>query len=113
MRLARLSDPDDGATLVFGEPVVGVLDTTADHDYFFVELNAGDTIVIDARSAALDPRVFAGTDTTGLRFLQGDDDGGRGLLELDARLIYTAEDRRVGMSSWSLTPAIHAPQATS
>ena len=88
--IARLSDPDDGTTLVFGEPVVGVLDTTADHDYFFVELNAGDTIVIDARSAALDPRVFAGTDTTGLRFLQGDDDGGRGLLELDARLIYTA-----------------------
>ena len=69
---------------------MGVLDTTVDHDHFYIELEEGESIVIDARSAALDPRVFAGTDTTGLRFLQGDDDGGRGLLELDARLIYTA-----------------------
>ena len=90
--IARLFDADDGTTITIGEPIVGAIDTTADHDHFFVELEAGDTIVIDARSAALDPLVLAGPDGVRLGFLERDDDGGRGLLELDARLIYTAEE---------------------
>ena len=88
--LFPLIDLDDGTVVEPGQSVIGALDNPADHDLFFIELEEGDAIVVDVEAAAIDPVVFVGRDDVSSRLMRSDDDGGHGLLNLDASLIYEA-----------------------
>ena len=88
--LVPLSDPDDGKAIAVGETLLANIDTPADHDYFFMELEADETVFITVDSMIIDPLVLAGPGNASIRSFERDDDGGGGLLGLNPRLVYTA-----------------------
>lgn len=88
--LLPLRDPDDGRELRPGEPVSGNLDFIGDHDYYYVDLPAGQTVTVTASSVAIDAAVMLDRAGNAGELFARDDDSGGGLLGHDARFTFTA-----------------------
>ena len=85
-------DADDGRELSPGRPLTGVIDTSADLDFYFLDLVQGQTITVTVESVSIDAIVFVDLTTSPGEFADFDDDSGGGLLLLDPELTYTAEE---------------------
>ena len=88
--LTPIQDPDEGRRIEVGETVIGNLDSTADIDYFTIDLEAGETVYIEADSLNVDMQLgitFAGWTSNQLVF---DDDSAGGMSGVNAGLVYRA-----------------------
>lgn len=85
-------DPDDEGFLAVGETRLGNIDYPGDLDFFILTLGAGETVLIEIDSVAIDP--LLSIDFTGAS--EGDfvtdDDGGGGLFGLNSELRYVAPE---------------------
>lgn len=89
--LERLGDPDHGVAIGVGDLRFGNADYPGDLDWFTIELDAGDEIIVTASSPNADMGLYVGP----LSNLAGDDalsdsDSGAGVIGADAELRYTA-----------------------
>jgi hypothetical protein len=109
--LTPLGDPDDGATLSIGDPVIGVADYAGDIDWWRLALDEGESVTIRASAAAMDPAVFvdragsevppaAGHDVGGP--LGGDDEVRFTAAEADEYLVVVSDLRFSGAGAYRL-----------
>ena len=92
VRLAPFEDPDDGTRLVPGDAIGGVIDYHGDVDWYPLDLNAGDTVVVWTDAIATDTLVYVDSPTGEFDPLALDDDSGPSLFgdSTNAELVYTA-----------------------
>lgn len=91
VELTLLDDPDHGTSIGVGDLRFGNIDYPGDLDWFAIELDGGDDVVITASSPNADMGLYVGP----LLDLSGDDarsdsDSGAGVIGADAELRYTA-----------------------
>ena len=85
-----LIDFDDGKKIAVDETLFANLDNPAEHDYFLIDLEEGETVTITTDSMTFDSYVLAGpSDVFTHSYVRNDDSGG-GLFGLNPRLNYTA-----------------------
>ena len=92
--LTLVPDPDDQTDLRIGQAIEGSLDYPGDVDTYIIHLSSANKIQMEATSFALDTRLsidFYGASFEEITF---DDDGGGGLFETDAQIIYRASRTR-------------------
>ena len=89
--LAPLLDPDDGRPLRPGELRAGNLDHARDIDFWPVDLEVGQTVVVEAHAVMFDPLLEIHAPGGTARAAAVDDDSGGGLFGRSARLTFTAE----------------------
>ena len=91
IELTLLDDPDHGSSIEIDDLRFGNIDYPGDLDWFAIELNEGDELMITASSPNADMGLYVGP----LLNLTGDDarsdsDSGAGVIGADAELRYTA-----------------------
>ena len=91
-RLQLFEDPDDGHHLVVGDLVAGVIDHFSDIDWYTIDLNEGDTVLIWTDAIATDTAIFVDYPEADISNIVYDDDSGSSLfgVSFNAELIYTA-----------------------
>ena len=89
--LTLLDDPDHGISVTRGETLFANVDRPGDLDWFVVELEAGETIEVEATSPNADLALIVGPieAITGPEAV-GSSDGAAGVLGTDARVAFTA-----------------------
>ena len=92
VRLTPFDDPDDGQTILAGEILAGVIDYHVDWDWYFIDLDEGDTVVVWTDAIATDTIVYVGLSGADLEQFVYDDDSGSSLFgySTNAELFYTA-----------------------
>jgi len=75
-RLQPFEDPDDGQHLVVGDIVAAVIDYFSDIDWYTIDLEEGDTIVIWTDAIATDTAVFVDYPGSTIDDIAHDDDSG-------------------------------------
>lgn len=92
VELTEILDPDHGTSLAVGRVVFANADYPGDVDWFILELEAGQTVVISATSPNVDTALYVGplTDLSGPNSAS-DSNGGIGVIGADAELRYTAQ----------------------
>jgi len=83
-----IDDPDDGREVLIGEVYNGHIDYPYDYDYFVIDLASGDRISVSVESIMID--AYLQIDRRGASYTIEDDDSGRGIIGLDAHLIFEA-----------------------
>jgi hypothetical protein len=88
--LAAFADPDDGTSISVGQTITASIDYPFDFDDFLIVLSEGETVEITMDSLNVDS--FIRVDYIGARDDQvaSDDDSGRGIFGLNAKLVYQA-----------------------
>ena len=86
--LVPVNDPDSGQTIQVGQSIHGNIDFPTDADYFFLDLQQGQTVEILAQSILAD--MFLTLSIGGSPTLTISRDDGAGLLLLDSRLLIRA-----------------------
>ena len=88
--LAPVNDPDSGQTIQVGQSIHGNIDFPADSDYFFLDLQQGQTVEILAQSILADMflTLSLGGSPRPTQTVSRDD--GAGLLLRDSRLLFRA-----------------------
>ena len=91
-RLQVFEDPDDGQHLVVGDIVGAVIDYFSDIDWYTIDLEEGDTVVIWTDAIATDTAVFVDYPGATIDEIAHDDDSGTTLFgeSFNAELVYTA-----------------------
>lgn len=92
-RLQILEDPDDGQHLSVGDIYRGVIDYFSDIDWYTIDLDEGDTVIIWTDVIATDTAVFVDFyPGAAIDDIAYDDDSGSTLFgeSLNAELVYTA-----------------------
>ena len=91
-RLQPLADPDDGQHLAVGEIVGGVIDYRGDIDWYTIDLDEGDTVVLWTDSIDFDTVIFVENPQADFEDIVFDFDSGRTRFwrALNAELTYTA-----------------------
>ena len=91
-RLQPFEDSDDGQHLVVGDVVGGVIDYYWDIDWYTIDLNEGDTVVVWTDAIDTDTAIFVDYPQADIDDIVYDDDSGRTWFwrALNAELIYTA-----------------------
>ena len=85
-----LIDFDDGKEIAVGETLLANLDNPAEHDYFLIDLEEGETVTITTDSMTFDSYVLARPPNVSTHSYVRNDDSGGGLFGLNPRLNYTA-----------------------
>ncbi|MFQ5933556.1 MAG: trypsin-like peptidase domain-containing protein [Dehalococcoidia bacterium] len=86
--LIPLDDADDGITVAAEQTILASMDYPGDFDYFVINLEEGDTIVITVDSPNFDPYLqvdYLGATADQVAY---DDDSGGGLFGLNSELVY-------------------------
>ncbi len=91
--LAPYDDADDGATITLGQTVAASMDYPGDVDTFLIDLAKGDTVEVDVDSMNFDPVLQIGAEGAAEDPLGFDDDSGKGIFGLNARVNYRAAQR--------------------
>ena len=86
IRMHVFDDPDDDLLLAPDEPYAGYMDFEGDWDWYYLDLEAGETVTVTASSQQVDTLLVI-LSVDGLEF---DDDSGGGLHGTDSRLVYHA-----------------------
>jgi len=86
--LVPVNDPDSGQTIQVGQSIHGNIDFPTDSDYFFLDLQQGQTVEILAQSILAD--MFLTLSVRGSPTLTVERDDGSGLLRRDSRLVIRA-----------------------
>lgn len=86
--LVPVNDPDSGQTIQVGQSIHGNIDFPTDSDYFFLDLQQGQTVEILAQSILAD--MFLTLSVGGSPTLTVSRDDGAGLLLRDSRLVIRA-----------------------
>ena len=90
IKMALLSDPDDGQTISVGETAVGSLDYFSEWDWFSIQLREGETVSIYADSVGVDTLIYVDFPGSASNQVVYDDDSGGGLSGTNAQLVYRA-----------------------
>lgn len=92
VELAPFDDPDDGQSLLIGEPFGAVLDYHWDVDWYELLLDQGDTVVVWTEAIDTDTAVSIGYAGAGFEEYVWDDNSGPAVVgdSTNARLYYTA-----------------------
>jgi hypothetical protein len=90
--LLRQPDPDDGQSLVIGEPIRAALDYHWDIDWYELDLDKGQAVNVRVESILVDPLIYVDVASAD-DIPADDDDSGGGLLGLDAELSFRAPKR--------------------
>ena len=90
IKMALLSDPDDGRTISVGETAVGSLDYFSEWDWFSIRLREGETVEIYADSVGVDTLIYVDFPGSASHQVVYDDDSGGGLSGTNAQLVYRA-----------------------
>jgi hypothetical protein len=88
--LRRIPDPDDGRRLAVGQSYRGNADFPFGLDWFPIELSEGQRITVTVELVMIDPLLKM--DRTGIDSPIEDDDGGGGILGLNAQLAFEARE---------------------
>ena len=91
-RLTPFDDPDDGVIIRAGEIIAGIIDYHSDWDWYFIDLDEGDTVVVWTDAIATDTFIAVGLPSADRDQFVSDDDSGSSLFgySTNAELIYTA-----------------------
>lgn len=89
-RLIHLRDPDDGTGIRVGESARGNIDFPTDYDFYFVELNEGETIEIASTSILQDTGLTVYYAGAGDRQIIIDDNAAGGLFGFDPKIVFRA-----------------------
>jgi len=91
-RLQPFEDPDDGQHLVVGDIVGAVIDYYADIDWYTIDLEEGETVLIWTDSIATDTEVYVDYPGATIDDIAHDDDSGSTLfgVSFNAEIVYTA-----------------------
>ena len=91
-RLQPFEDPDDGQHLAVGDIVAGFIDYFSDIDWYTIDLEEGDTVVIWTDAIATDTAVSVDFPGATIDDIAHDDDSGTALFgeSFNAELVYTA-----------------------
>ena len=89
-RLAPIDDPDDGSSLIIGVTITGTLDYPGDVDWYSLDLDRRQEIVVTVDATAVDPVVAVGPAGFKQDAYYEDDDSARGILGSNAELSYLA-----------------------
>ena len=91
-RLQPFEDPDDGQHLVVGDIVAAVIDYFSDIDWYTIDLEEGETVLIWTDSIATDTEVYVDYPGATIDDIAHDDDSGSTLfgVSFNAEIVYTA-----------------------
>lgn len=91
--LFAIEDPDNGRQIHFGDVYTGNIDNPGDSDVFTVYLRAGNKLVLQVESLAIDPEVYVVYNSRAREDLVYDDDSGpAGIFGLNARAVFVASE---------------------
>ena len=110
IRMSVFDDPDDDLLLAPDEPYAGYMDFEGDWDWYYLDLEAGETVTVTASSQQVDTLLFI----LSVDGAEVDDDSGGGLHGTDSRLVHTAtttgrifigvtETTSVGLGQYSIS----------
>ena len=89
-RLVPVKDPDSGQTIKVGQSIHGNMDFPTDSDYFFLDLQQGQTVEILAQSILADMLLTLSLRGSPSPSQTVSRDGGAGLLLRDSRMVFRA-----------------------
>ena len=89
--LTPLIDPDDGRRVGAGSTTIGSLDYLGDVDVFEIDLVRGQSIVVTVDTTNFDPVVVIDAPWNDGEEFAFDDDSGRGIFGVNARVAFTAD----------------------
>lgn len=84
------TDPDDGRRLRLHETIAGNIDHQQDVDWFSIQLDAGEKVIISSDSPNVDTIVHVDFPNSRVNQVVHDDDSGGGMFGVNARLVYLA-----------------------
>ena len=119
-RLQPLEDPDDGQHLSVGDIVGGVIGHLSDIDWYTIDLDEGETVVIWTDAITTDTAVLVDYPQADITNMAYDDDSGSTLFgeSVNSELVYTAPATgqytvavadAIGASGGSYFPGIDTP----
>ena len=89
-RLIQLHDPDDGTEIEVGGSARGHIDFPGDYDFYFIELDEGETIEVRTSSILADTGLSIYYVGAGDQQMIIDDNSGGGLFGFDPKIVYRA-----------------------